>query len=124
MEVYYAFITVGMTTFLWKDAIQMLDRVRTNNESLTPWVAVYFTVAITSMVLGMVACKFPDSAPLPMGTAGHGAFHALLFMVLGLHLDTFVYHVSYIWAICGVSVTGFVFTVYWGCSVEDPVVMN
>uniref|UniRef100_A0ACD5W6P4 Uncharacterized protein n=1 Tax=Avena sativa TaxID=4498 RepID=A0ACD5W6P4_AVESA len=124
MEVYYAFITVGITTFLWKDAIQMLDRVKINNGSLAPGVAIYFTIAITSMVLGMVACKFPESAPLPMGTAGHGAFHALLFMVLGMHLDTFVYHGSYLWALGCVLLTGFLFTVYWGCSVEDPVMIQ
>ncbi|KAF7047901.1 hypothetical protein CFC21_056756 [Triticum aestivum] len=102
----------------------MLDRLNKNDARLTPFAAVYFCAAVTAMILGMVACKFPMSAPYSMSIAGHGAFHALLFMLLGLHFDTYIYHASAFLAIGCACVGGLLLLVYWGCSTEDPMVIS
>ena len=104
---------LGVALITWIDKAVLLNRLNEYNNVAAQVCIIYFTIALVSMLLGLTASSFPDSALCAKTVSSNGALQAFLFLNAVVHLHNIdlyskVRHLGVSWML-----TSLVFCIYW-----------
>lgn len=131
---YQKIALAGLGTIFWGTATGVLSQLKKKlgdeekkpdwvHSSLHHWVrysAIYGTVGIMLMLVGLCASTFPSSSPCAASIAGLGGCQALIFILGTFHIASLNYYSSTEQCFyCFLGASGAVIF-YWGLSAQDP----
>ncbi|CAN6362479.1 unnamed protein product [Urochloa humidicola] len=71
----------GAALMVWSDKATLLDGL---NHTAAQVGVLYLTIALMSVLFGIVATSFPNTAPCAMAVAWNGSLHVFLFCICWL----------------------------------------
>jgi hypothetical protein len=112
MKHYKVICFLGVALITWIDKAVFLNRLNEYNNVAAQVCIIYFTIALVSMLLGLTASSFPDSALCAKTVSSNGALQAFLFLNAVVHLHNIdlypkVLHLGVSWML-----TSLVFCIY------------
>jgi hypothetical protein len=112
MKHYKVICFLGVALITWIDKAVLLNRLNEYNNIVAQICTIYFTIVLVSMLLGLIASSFPDSALCAKTVSSNGALQAFLFLNIVVHLHNIelcpVLHLGVSWML-----TSLVFCIYW-----------
>ncbi|CAD6257906.1 unnamed protein product [Miscanthus lutarioriparius] len=113
MKHYKVICFLGVALITWIDKAVLLNRLNECNNVAAQVCTIYFTIALVSMLLGLTASSFPDSALCAKTVSSNGALQAFLLLNAVVHLHNMdlypkVLHLGVSWML-----TSLVFCIYW-----------
>jgi hypothetical protein len=88
MKQYKIICFLGVTLITWIDKAVLLNRLNEYNNIVAHICSIYFTVALVSMLLGLTASSFPDSALCAKAVSSNGTLQSFLFLNAVVHLHS------------------------------------
>ncbi|OEL23088.1 hypothetical protein BAE44_0015893, partial [Dichanthelium oligosanthes] len=114
---------LGLVFVVWGSVSGVLTEIEKKVKA--EWINycfIYSDIALVLMLIGLAASTFPDSSWLAASLSGLGALQSFIFVLGAVHIGSLKYH-SYLdeclYSMIGTTVA---ITIYWGLSVQDPVV--
>lgn len=112
----------GIAILLWRDRAALLNKLYQYNHTAAYICNIYFTFALVSMLLGVIASSFPDTAPCSMAVSWNGTLQVFLFMIASFHLDIMEFYTNVLHLMISFVFTSTLFSIYWLFCARDPVV--
>lgn len=128
---YKSICLFGLGSLFWGSATGFLGQLKEKDEKAdkapdrSAWMDfcfLYSAFALLFMLLGVAASSFPNSSWFAPSVAGFGSLQALILVLGGFHVASLKYH-SYgketKYSMIGSTI---LIIIYWGLSVQDPIV--
>jgi len=121
-EGYQKICLYGLGSVFWGAATGVLSNIQAQHPTWIFWGSIYFVVSLVLMLNGLTAASFSNSTPLPLATAGLGAWAAYIYMLATFHVASLSFHSNV--EECGYSmiISSIAVTIHWTYSTQDPLV--
>ncbi|KAG0529099.1 hypothetical protein BDA96_05G069200 [Sorghum bicolor] len=121
-EGYQKICLYGLGSVFWGAATGVLSNIQAQHPTWIFWGSIYFVVSLVLMLNGLTAASFSNSIPLPLATAGLGAWAAYIYMLATFHVASLSFHSNV--EECGYSmiISSIAVTIHWTYSTQDPLV--
>lgn len=119
MKLYKFICFSGTAIMLLVDKAALLNRVYEYSHTAARLCTLYLTFALMSMLLGMTASSFPDSAPFGMPIAWNGTLQAFLSLNAFFHMRIIEVYPELLQLTLSFLVTSVLFSIYWTFHVRD-----
>jgi hypothetical protein len=113
MKHYKVICFLGVALLTWIDKAVLLNRLNEYNNVAAQVCTIYFTFALVSMLLGLTASSFPDSALCAKTVSSNGALQAFLFLNIVMHLHNIEFYPEFFHLGVSWMLTSLVFCIYW-----------
>jgi len=113
MKRYKIICYCGATLMVGTDKAALLNRVYQYNHTAAQICTIYLTVALVSMLLGIISSSFPDSAPCAMPIAWNGTLQVFLYLNAYFHLSIMEVYPELLHLTISFMVTSVLFSIYW-----------
>ncbi|CAM0151752.1 unnamed protein product [Urochloa decumbens] len=122
MKLYKLICYCGVAMVMWIDKAALLNSVYQYSHIAAQICMVYLTVALLSMLLGIIASSFPDSAPFAMAVAWNGTWQVFMFLIMFIHLSIVKVYPELLHLTVSFIFTSVLFSIYWSFCTRDPAV--
>ncbi|CAO2152798.1 unnamed protein product [Urochloa humidicola] len=122
MKLYKLICYCGVAMVMWIDKAALLNSVYQYSHIAAQICTVYLTVALLSMLLGIIASSFPDSAPFAMAVAWNGTLQVFMFFSVFVHLSIMKVYPEMLYLTVSFILTSVLFSIYWFFCTRDPTV--
>ncbi|KAK8447376.1 hypothetical protein SEVIR_8G060300v4 [Setaria viridis] len=122
MKKYKMICFFGAAFVVWTDKAALLNRIYQHNHTSAQLCTFYFIIALVSVLLGIIASSFPDTAPWAMVVAWNGSLQAFLFLNACFHLRMIELYPELLHLTISFMVTSVIFSIYWSFWARDPTV--
>ncbi|OEL20154.1 hypothetical protein BAE44_0018826 [Dichanthelium oligosanthes] len=122
MKLYKIICFFGAAVMTWIDKAVLLDRVYQYNHTAAQICTVYLTIALVSMLLGIIASSFPDTAPCAMGVAWNGTLQVFLFLIALVHINLVAVYPELLHLTISFILISVLLSIYWFFCARDPTV--
>jgi hypothetical protein len=113
MKHYKVICFLGVALITWTDKAVLLNRLNAYNNVAAQICTMYFTLALVSMLLGLTASSFPNSALCAKTVSSNGALQAFLFLNAVIHLYSIEFYPEVLHLGLSRLLTSVVFCIYW-----------
>ncbi|CAN6380841.1 unnamed protein product [Urochloa humidicola] len=124
MKLYKLICYCGVAMAMWIDKGTLLNGVYQYSHIAAQICTVYLTVALLSMLLGIIASSFPDSAPFAMAVAWNGTWQVFMFFIALIHLSIVKVYPELLHLTVSFILTSVLFTLYWAFCTRYPMVVE
>jgi hypothetical protein len=122
MKRYKIICYCGTAIMVGTDKAALLNRVYQYNHTAAQICTIYLTIALVSMLLGIIASSGPNSAPCAMPVAWNGTLQVFLYLNAYFHLSIMEVYPEFLHLTILFMVTSVLFGIYWSFCARDPTV--
>ncbi|OEL14384.1 hypothetical protein BAE44_0024597, partial [Dichanthelium oligosanthes] len=113
----------GLGSMFWASASEVLAEIE--KEGKAEWINycfIYSAIALVLMLIGLAASTFPESSWLAPSLSGLGGLQSFIFVLGAFHIGSLKFHSYLDECLYSMIATTVAITIYWGLSVQDPLV--